>query len=460
MSTQSAAVVGNAQFRYKAHEDWAQLPPGWSFGEVAGVATDSRDRVFVYSRSEHPLTVFDRDGKFIGSWGEGQMVRPHGIHIGPDDAVYVTDDCDHSVRKFSPDGKLLLTLGTRGVASDTGCEGSDYRTIQRAAGPFNQPTNVALARDGSIYVTDGYGNARVHQFSSDGRLIRSWGEPGAGPGQFHLPHGVAVDRDGRVYVADRENSRVQIFTVDGKFITEWRAVSRPTEVFIAVRSGDDDLVFISEIGYRCGLFPGMTAPPNPPGSCVSIWTRDGKLLCRWGGGPDPCATGDFFAAHDIWADSRGDIYVERGHTLGWRQSWDRFTQVSHSSEVRQTTRLNESGSGRNRRTLFYPGMAKESAAPDYRLMLRAKSEWIDCSGPVSAGYSVRALRTASVRVGQPDRGGWTPQRAAGGWGEVLQRSQRAGRVAKCNQPSHRCSAGVTSSPRSSSPAFAGISDSR
>jgi len=309
MSTQSAAVVGNAQFRYKAHEDWAQLPPGWSFGEVAGVATDSRDRVFVYSRSEHPLTVFDRDGKFIGSWGEGQMVRPHGIHIGPDDAVYVTDDRDHSVRKFSPDGKLLLTLGTRGVASDTGCEGSDYRTIQRAAGPFNQPTNVALARDGSIYVTDGYGNARVHQFSSDGRLIRSWGEPGAGPGQFHLPHGVAVDRDGRVYVADRENSRVQIFTVDGKFITEWRAVSRPTEVFIAVRSGDDDLVFISEIGYRCGLFPGMTAPPNPPGSCVGIWTRDGKLLCRWGGGADPCATGDFFAAHDIWVDSRGDIYV-------------------------------------------------------------------------------------------------------------------------------------------------------
>src|SRR5262245_18706748 len=138
MSTQSAAVVGNAQFRYKAHEDWTQLPPGWSFGEVAGVTTDSRDRVFVYSRSEHPLTVVDRDGKFTGSWGEGQMVRPHGIHIGPDDAVYVTDDRDHSVRKFSPDGKLLLTLGTRGVASDTGCEGSDYRTIQRAAGPFNQ----------------------------------------------------------------------------------------------------------------------------------------------------------------------------------------------------------------------------------------------------------------------------------------------------------------------------------
>lgn len=301
--------VGNEQFRYEASEDWAQLPPGWSFGEVVGVATDSRDRVFVYSRSEHPLTVFDRDGKFLTSWGEGQMVRPHGIHIGPDDAVYLTDDRDHSVCKFTADGKLLLTLGTRGIASDTGCQGSDYRTIKRAAGPFNQPTNLALAPNGSMFITDGYGNARVHEFSADGRLLLSWGEPGDGPGQFHLPHGIAVDRDSRVFVADRENSRVQIFDSDGKFITEWREVARPTEVFIVEQSAGDDLVYISEIGYRCGLFPGMSAPANPPGSCVSIWTRDGKLLCRWGGGPDPCATGDFFAAHDIWVDSRGDIYV-------------------------------------------------------------------------------------------------------------------------------------------------------
>ncbi len=309
MTHQRAATVGNERFRYEATEDWAQLPPGWSFGEVVGVAADSRDRVFVYSRSEHPLTVFDRDGKFLTSWGEGQMVRPHGIHIGPDDAVYVTDDRDQSVRKFSSDGKLLLTLGTRGVASDTGCEGSDYRTIKRGAGPFNQPTNLALAPDGSMFITDGYGNARVHKYSPDGRLLLSWGEPGGGPGQFHLPHGIAVDRDSRVYVADRENSRVQIFDGNGKYLTEWRNVARPTEVFIDEQADGNDLVFISEIGFRCGLFPGMTAPANAAGSSVSIWTRSGELLCRWGGGPDPCVTGNFFAAHDIWVDSRGDIYV-------------------------------------------------------------------------------------------------------------------------------------------------------
>jgi DNA-binding beta-propeller fold protein YncE len=310
MSSQTdSVVVGNSRFQYEAQEHWAQLPPSWSFNEVVGVATDSRDRVFAFNRGEHPVIVFDRDGKFLHSWGEGIIVRAHGIHIGPDDAVYLTDDRDHTVRKFTADGRLLLTLGTRGVASDTGCENSDYRTIKRGAGPFNQPTNLALAPDGSIYITDGYGNARVHQFTPAGGLVVSWGEPGAGPGQFNLPHGIAVDRDSRVYVADRENSRVQIFDAAGNFLTEWGDLARPTEVTIVQNDDGDELVLVSEIGFRCGLFPGTVAPPNAAGSRVSILTRDGKLLCRWGGGPDPCATGDFFAAHDIWVDSRGDIYV-------------------------------------------------------------------------------------------------------------------------------------------------------
>ena len=306
MPTQlDSVIVGEPLFRYEAHDHWAQLPPGWSFNEVVGVATDSRDRVFVFNRGEHPVIVFDREGKFLRSWGEGSIVRAHGIHIGPDDAVYLSDDLDHTVCKFTANGKLVQMLGTHGRASDTGCKNSDYRTIQRVAGPFNQPTNLALSPDGSMYITDGYGNARVHKFSPDGGLILSWGEPGDGPGQFQLPHGIAVDRDARVYVADRENSRVQIFDAAGKFITEWRDLARPTEVFI----DRNDTVYVSEIGFRCGLFPGVVAPPNAAGSSVAILSRDGKLLCRWGGGPDPCATGNFFAAHDVWADSHGDLYV-------------------------------------------------------------------------------------------------------------------------------------------------------
>lgn len=297
--------VGAGRFQYEALARWQQLPEGWSFVEVAGVATDSRDRVYVFTRGEHPVIVFDRNGKFLTSWGEGLFVRPHGITIGPDDAVYCTDDMDHTVRKFTPEGKLLLTLGTRGRCSETGIVGNDYRTIKRGGPPFNLPTNVALAKNGDLFVTDGYGNARVHRFAPDGRLLFSWGEPGSGPGQFNLPHGIAVDRDDTVYVADRENSRVQVFSPKGEFLGQWTDVVRPMQVLVDAR----DNVFVAEVGFRAGLYP-WTAPPDPlVGARVSVFTRDGKLLARWGEGDRPCAVGNFFAPHDICGDSRGDLYV-------------------------------------------------------------------------------------------------------------------------------------------------------
>src|SRR5580704_10745311 len=113
------ATVGQGKYRYQPAEKWEKIPAGWSFSEVAGVATDSRDRVYVFARSEHPVMVFDRDGNFQSAWGEGVFARAHGIFIGPDDSVYCTDDLDHTVRKFTTEGKLLLTLGTRGKPSDT-----------------------------------------------------------------------------------------------------------------------------------------------------------------------------------------------------------------------------------------------------------------------------------------------------------------------------------------------------
>ena len=291
---------------YRALPRWQRLPSGWSWSEVAGVAVDSRDRVFVFNRGEHPIIIFDRDGAFVASWGEGLFVRPHGITIGPDDSVYCTDDKDHTVRKFTPDGRLLLTLGTSGHASDTGATGMDYRTIRRAGPPFHYPTNLALAADGTMFITDGYGNARVHVFSPDGRLLRSWGEPGSGPGQFHLPHGIAVDRSGRVYIADRENSRIQLFTMAGAFLTSWTDVLRPCQVFV----DKHDAVYVAELGYRAGLWSGMPAPDAATiGGRVSVFDRHGRLLLRWGGGQNPCAPGDFFAPHGICVDSQGAIYV-------------------------------------------------------------------------------------------------------------------------------------------------------
>jgi DNA-binding beta-propeller fold protein YncE len=273
---------------------------------VAAVAADRRDRVYVFSRSEHRVLVFERDGTFLGAWGEGQFRRPHGIFVGPDDAVYCTDDLGHTVSKFTPEGMLVATLGPAGRASDTGATSMDYRTVVRAGPPYHYPTNLAVGPEGSLYVSDGYGNARVHKFAADGRLLLSWGEPGGGPGQFRLPHGIAVDGQGVVYVADRENSRIQLFTPDGAYLAEWTDVARPCQVFIDREAN----VYVAELGFRAGIWPGTAAPgPDAPGGRVSIFDRAGKLLARWGGGRSPCAPGDFFAPHGIWVDGHGDIYV-------------------------------------------------------------------------------------------------------------------------------------------------------
>ena len=286
--------------------NWLQWPEGWSISEVTAVATDSRDRVFVFGRGNHPVTVFDSGGGFLFAWGEQQFVRPHGITIGPDDAVWCVDDLDHTVRKYSAEGHLLMKLGTSGQPSDTGATSIDYRTIQHAGPPFHFPTNLAIGPDGDLFISDGYGNARVHQFSAAGQWIRSWGEPGAAPGQFQVPHGIAVDRNGTVFVADRENSRLQLFSPEGTFLTEWTDVARPCDVAI----DEAGRVYVAELGYRAGMWPG-TAPPHPDatGGRVSIFDATGRLLARWGGGLHPCQPGDFFAPHDIWLDSRGDLYV-------------------------------------------------------------------------------------------------------------------------------------------------------
>ena len=170
-------IVGDREYRYEVAEGWGQLPTGRTYGDVTGLGTDSQDRVYVFTRPAHPVIVFDTDGHFLGSWGEGTIRRAHGLTVTPDDVVWLTDEGDHTVRKYTLDGRLLQTLGTPGQCSDTGyvgVRGAGYlRTIRRGAGPFNEPTKVAVALTGDLYITDGYGNARVHRFSADGTLLQS-----------------------------------------------------------------------------------------------------------------------------------------------------------------------------------------------------------------------------------------------------------------------------------------------
>ena len=292
--------------RYEVVEGWEQLPAGYEHRDVAGVAVDREDRVFLICRGDHPIMSYDEKGKFLGSWGEGQFTyRTHGITIGPDGTLYCSDDGNHTVRQFTPDGRLLMTLGTMNVPSDTGYDGKDTKTVSYPGGPFNRPTNLAIGPRGDLYVSDGYGNCRVHQFSPTGTLKRSWGTPGKGPGEFFLPHGIAVASDGRVFVCDRENDRLQIFSPDGEYLTEWTDTQRPTHIVFDPQGR----AYVSELWWHKGQTSQRHGPITESRyGRVTVYDPDGKVLTRWGT-PDACAPGSFAAPHGIAVDTRGDIYV-------------------------------------------------------------------------------------------------------------------------------------------------------
>jgi len=196
------AQLGSGKYTYELIRDFCKLPPGETMGMVSRVAADAQDRIYVFQRKDPPVVIFDRDGKYLGAWGSGEVTDPHGLKI-VGDVVYTTDRSDSVAKSFSLDGKPLLELGQRGVHSDTGKIANWL--AERAAGPFNHPTEMMAHPNGDIYVTDGYRNARVHRFTRDGRLVKSWGTPGQGRGQFHLPHSIAFDDDGKpAYVCVRD----------------------------------------------------------------------------------------------------------------------------------------------------------------------------------------------------------------------------------------------------------------
>ena len=250
MGTTGKATLGSGQFTYAVDDTWGRLPDGWSFKEVGAVGVDRNDNVYVFNRGEHPVIVFDREGNFLRSWGEGFFKRAHGLHVGPDDSLYLTDDGDHTVRKCTLDGKVLLTLGIPGKPSP-----------YMSGLPFHQCTHTALAPNGDIYVSDGYGNARVHKFSPDGKLLFSWGESGSDPGQFNLVHNITCDPDGWVYVADRENHRVQVFDGNGTFEAQWHNLHRPCGLCMA--PGRKPLCYIGEAWPRQGIQPPCTQSRPP-----------------------------------------------------------------------------------------------------------------------------------------------------------------------------------------------------
>jgi len=291
---------------FKVIEGWEKLPAGYVHKDVDGVAVDSKDNVYLMTRQDARVIVYDRDGNFIRSWGEGLFTpRTHGIAVGPDDMVYTVDDGDHTVRKFTPEGNEVMRIGTPGQTSDTGYDGKSQASVRRSGPPFNRPTDVAVAANGDLFVSDGYGNARVHHFSAGGKLIRSWGEPGTGPGQFRLPHAIGISPDGRIFVTDRENDRIQIFSREGEFLAMWTHIQRPTDISFD-REGR---VYVSELWWRVGQESFTNGPIkyDLPGG-VRVLDLSGNVLLHWCSA-DREAAGNFVAPHTLCVDSRGDLYV-------------------------------------------------------------------------------------------------------------------------------------------------------
>lgn len=298
-------ALGQGAYRYERALGWGKIPPYFKLtglgpvatGGIVDVACDAHDRVYALCRGNHPVLIFDPDGNFVSCWGEGHFLWPHGITIDAQDHIYIADAQKHTVEKFTLGGELLMTLGTPGWAA-----------VTMRGEPFNMPTGTAIAPDGSLFISDGYGNRRVHHFTADGRLLHSWGAPGSAPGEFILPHFLDVDRHGTVYVCDRENDRIQLFTAEGAFVRQWTGLVRPADVYI---DREKDIVYVSQLG-------GASQPK------ISIHDLQGNVLSFWEG-REREGKGVLNNPHGIGVDSKGNIYEA---SIGERPGIQKFVKLT------------------------------------------------------------------------------------------------------------------------------------
>jgi DNA-binding beta-propeller fold protein YncE len=253
-------------------QDFLQLPAGLTLGACSAVAVNSKDEVFLFHRGKQPILCFDKEGKFLRSWGDDQIHTAHGLRVDKEDNVWVTDIGNHRVFKFDSQGKELLGLGT----GKPGTENDQ----------FDKPTDIAFGPDGEFFISDGYGNSRVLKFSPNGGFIKTWGTPGMRGSEFNLPHSIIVDTKNRVLVGDRENNRIQVFDLEGKPLAIWRGYAP----------------------YGLAFDPsGNLFVADGRANKVNLLDGAGKVKKSWGRkGPKP---GQFDMPHMLAFDSAGNLYV-------------------------------------------------------------------------------------------------------------------------------------------------------
>ena len=272
-----AALKSGPPMPYRVVAGWPKLPEGWSFGPCSTVTVDQQDHVWIFSRGAHPVSEFDRGGKLLRSWGEGAIKQAHGIRIDAEGNVWGVDVDGQVVRKYTPDGHLLMTVGQEGKTGN-----NDSREA------FNRPTNVAFGPNGDFYVSDGYVNSRVVHFSKDGRYIGQWGHKGTGDGEFDLVHDIVLDKRNHLLVAGRTNQRIQIFDLAGKLLGKWTDIGSPWSITYVAR---EDAVYMADgVNMR-------VVKLNRAGDVVGVLGGPGK------------APGQFDLPHGIAVDSTGAIYV-------------------------------------------------------------------------------------------------------------------------------------------------------
>jgi len=284
---------------YEVDAGFFHRPAGLEWGDMSGIAIDRQGQIWLATRAPEPVQVFDAKGNFVRAWGKGLVGSSHFIRIDHEGMIWLADVKNHVVLRFTPEGKVLLALGTPGQA---GCDETH----------MNLPTDMAVSPSGDVFVSDGYGNARIVQFDTSGKFVKQWGKVGSGPGEFNFPHGIVMDSKGRLYVADRSNNRIQVFDQSGKFIAQWRNLLVPWGLYVTRGpKGEDEI-------WACGSSPMPWRPDDkflgcpPKDQLFMKFDTTGRLLQLWTipkGEDGKEKPGEVNWLHTLAVDAHGNVFV-------------------------------------------------------------------------------------------------------------------------------------------------------